>query len=334
MRWAFTDRTEKLDTFILGDLNIIRYRTNNELDGVDQDYNGGLHYSISELWDASAEARYTMDSQIDRDIETTGLLLGTTEREHQHYAAGTGYRLTEATSTSIKYAYDRDDFSKSDFVDSVSQEAGLGFTYDLSSISMLTYARINIGYNSYYYTEVDVNSFSGLAGIGAQFSETLGASIDAGYQYTRSAFQAGAFTPDKDIQTIQGPIGKASLNYRGEMSDASLSVYHFVKPLSGIPGTAMRTSVRLDAHQKITYKFHASLMMEYFLNKADQGQQASEDIDQETWRAQLGLSYDITNDLSCEGAYRYTRLNDHIDGQDSPQNLVYLRVVWQYPIPH
>jgi hypothetical protein len=180
-----------------------------------------------------------------------------------------------------------------------------------------------------------VKSYSGMAGISMQLSETISLSLDAGQQYTISTFQPVAFTAYEVKQsTIQGPIGQVALTYKGETADASLSAYHYVRPLSGDSGTTMRSSLRLDLHQKITFKLRGGVSLEYFLNKAKQGQQASTDFDEETWRVQPSLRYNITNDLACEGSYRYTRLNDHVTELDSPQNMVYLRLIWQYPIPH
>ena len=330
-----SDRTERLDTFIKGSLNIIRYRVNNDLDATDQDFNGYLRYRLNERWDMSAEARYTRDSQIDRDIETTGLVLGTAQRERQHYAIQSNYSLTEKTSTNISYTYQKEKFNNPNYVNSISQGAGIGISYDLSSVSMPSSARINLGYNNYTYDymESNVNSFSGMAGLSSQLSETISISLDAGYQYTLSTFQPEDFTSNLETQSINGFIGQVALIYRGEANSANLSAYNYVEPLSGTAGTTMRTSVRLNLHQRITYKFSAGLSMEYFINNADLGQ-ASINYDQGTWRIQPNLHYDITNDLSCDVTYRYTKLNDHVTKLDSQQNMVYLRLIWQYPIPH
>jgi hypothetical protein len=330
----FSDRTERLDTFIKGSLNIIRYRVENELDATDQDFIGSLRYRLNERWGMSAEARYTRDSQIDRDIETSGLVLGTAQREHQHYAIQSIYSLTEKTSSNINLAYDKYIFNDPDFVDSQAQEAVIGLTYDLSSILTSSSARINLGVNTYDYTEINVNSYSGLAGISTQLSEAFSISLDAGYQYTLSTFQPEDLTSNEETQVIHSTIGQVALTYRGETSEARLSAYNYVEPISGTAGTTMRSSVRLDLNQRITYKFRAGLSMEYFMNMADQGQQATTNIDEGTWRVQPNLRYDITNDLACEVTYRYVLLNYHGSELDSQQNMVYLRVIWQYPIPH
>jgi hypothetical protein len=137
-----------------------------------------------------------------------------------------------------------------------------------------------------------------------------------------------------ETQTTQSTIGQVALTYKGETTNVSLSAYNDMRPISGTAGTTMRSSIRLDLNQMITRKFRGGLSLEYFMNKADQGKQATENIDEETWRIQPSLRYDFTNDLACECSYRYIHLNDHVAELDSQQNMVYLRLIWQYPIPH
>jgi hypothetical protein len=111
-----TDKTERVDASIQSRMNIIRYHENTGLNANDQDHQSRLRYRISERWKMSAEAGYTRDSQIDRDIEVSGLLLGTTQRDYQHYALQTNYTLTEKTTTQVSYAYDKQAFDETALV--------------------------------------------------------------------------------------------------------------------------------------------------------------------------------------------------------------------------
>lgn len=329
-----TDRTERLDAYLQSRLDWIRHRENGELDATDQDHQGRLRYRTTDRGDYSAEAGYTKDSQIDRDIEVTGLVLGTARREHQHYAMQTTQTLTEKTSVQLSWAYDQETFNDPEFVDSRARKAVLGFGFNLNAIQPLTYARINLVYNAYDFSETIVKNYAALAGINRQFTENVALSLEAGQNRTRSTFEPEDLPGYTESQTIRGTIGQAALTYTGEKANAGLSAYHDVRPVSGISGTATRSSVRIDLDRRITAKFRGRVSVQYFRNKADQGQQATSDIDKATWWIQPSIRYDITNDLACEGTYRYARQHDYVTDSVSRQNIGYLRFIWQYPIPH
>jgi len=123
-----------------------------------------------------------------------------------------------------------------------------------------------------------------------------------------------------------------TLSYRGELTGASLSAQKDISPTRGENGTTDRTSFLFNIERRFAERFSANLSGAYFLNTADAGELATEDIDTRTISISPGLSYEIIDDLVLEISYTYTRLRDREDNSTTNRNLVFARLTYQYPL--
>jgi len=329
-----TGRTERLDSALQSGIHEIRYRDYDEFDATDQDHFGSVSYRFTERWRGSADARYVKDSRSDRDIDFTGRTLGTTERKRSHFGGSTDFALTEKAGIGLSYAWDRDRFEDPDEDDSTVQDASMRLTYDLSGWLPGTVAQIEGGYALYDYTNTRVVDLSVTAGAMTRFSETLSLTAFIGRSRTRTRYEFTYLFWELDETSVNsGTIGQVALSYNGEKTGMNLALIRDIRALSGDQGVVRRTSVQAGLRYRFTYELEGSVSAEYFLNSANQGELASEDIDERTVRVQPRLIYRFTPDLFLESSYRYTRLEDRETDLDYAQSLAYLRLVWQYPVP-
>ena len=129
-----TERTETLDAMLRSRIDRNEYRDEEDLNATDQFHDGRIRYRLSERIRCSAEAGYSKDSQVDRDIDVTGLVLGTPIRERAHYAGSADLALTEKSSAGLSYSYDKDTFDDPEFSDSTSQDLSLTLSHNLDAL--------------------------------------------------------------------------------------------------------------------------------------------------------------------------------------------------------
>lgn len=151
----FERENERTSASLKGLFNILMYSDNSELDDVDQLYTAKVSHKLTERLSLSGNGLYTRDSRSDRDVEETGLVLGTDIRKKHRYGAGVGYVVSEKSNVGLNYNYNREYFNQndSDNTDYHSHDVNLLLRYDLSYWFPLTTGRINTGYRRYYYPD-------------------------------------------------------------------------------------------------------------------------------------------------------------------------------------
>lgn len=326
-----TDRTERLDASIQSRLERIEYLDEKDLNSTDQYHTGQIAYRLTERMNVSAEAGYIRDSQVDRDIESTGLVFGTPTRRRHHYACSADAALSDMTSMGVSYKFNEDKFDDPEYVNSTTQDVSLVLSRNLDALWSETMGRVSMGYAQYDYPETEVSSCSFMVGASKKITETLEISADIGSNLARSRYELFHFF-DESSKT-RGGIGQVALSYRGELSEAGISYYRDVRSISGKSGVARHSSARVHCSRRLTYELTGEFMAEYYLNKQDTKQFWETAIDEETFRITPRLLYNLTKDLRLEASYRYTRLKDNETSQTKKQDLFSLGMTWRYPLP-
>ena len=316
------------------------YWTHSDLDATDQTYNAKLGYALTPKFRVSGRASYIQDSSPDRDIEVTGLVLTPVKREQQAYGGAAEYALTEKTTATLGYDYLKQQFLAAGFVNSDSNAANLGFVHDLSYFVNTTKARLNFGAARYTFTGSQIDNASATIGFVKQIAELWSVSLDAGGRYTRSTIEGVTFqfvppfffvaTPQKEKTTAYGWVGHAALSYRGEKTNAEISLLYDLLPAYGYAGVAERTAAIFNVTRRFTYELRGGLNAIYSLNKAEQGQFSAQTLDQETVHVIPSLRYEPTRDVAVEASYvfswvRYRNASDHAD-----RNLFMVRLILQH----
>jgi len=336
---ALLNRTERLDLNLSARLDGLMYADNDELDNVDQFYNGRIGYRITERVRLGADGGYSEDSRPDRDITTSGLVLtGVIRKRWQGQVSG-DVSLTEKTTADVSYTYLQDKFDKPEFTDYRFNTTNLGFAHDFSEILPRLIGRFNAGYNHYTSDDMDLENIYATVGFSRDITELFNLLIDGGFRYSASEFKVPVFVPyppflitTNDTEYDSGFNGEIVVGYAGETTRANISASQKLDPASGYNGTSNRTSFVFNVRKRFAEKFSVNLFATYYLNKADAGQLAVNDIDQATLSIRPGLSYEIIDHLVLTASYTYTQVKYKISDTEAKRNRVYLRLSYGIPL--
>lgn len=321
-------RTARLNLHLSGRIDGLIYTDNHDLNHIDQDYWGRVRYQLTPRMRGGFESGYLIDSRPDRDIQTTGLVLGTDIRHRLRFRAFGDYSLTEKTAAAISYAYNKEEFDEAALNDFFSHTADIGFTLNLETLWRSTLGRMNFGYAIADYTSSKVDNYSATLGIERRLSEFYRFIFDIGPRFTRSVFDDPAVATNE----VWGVRGQISLTYSGEFTAIRLNFSHDVQPASGRTGATERTGLSTNISRRFSDKFSGDLSAGYYLNKSDQQEFALSNIDENSFSIQPLLRYEFTRDMALEADYAYTIINDETANAERQQNLIFIRFEWRYPL--
>lgn len=325
----YVERTERSDARVKGVIDAIAYSDNNELNAVDHDYSGRFRYFLTPILNVSADAGYKKDSRVDRDFSTTGLVLGTATREREQYGLGGEWTFIEKAKASLSYGYNEDDYDDPQFNDYYSHLANLGLTYDLSTHFPSTVGQMNFGYGHYEFTGSSIDNYGLTIGATKALSEIWSLNVAAGPRFTRTEFLiAGREETDEDW----GAMGQVALSYQGEVTHADLVFSNDVQPATGDRSTTERTAVKLNINRRFSEELRGSLLAWYFRNKTESEVSAISNINEHNYRIQPRLHYAFTRDVTLEASYAYTFIDDKDDNIERERNLVFVKLLFQYPL--
>lgn len=321
-------RTARLNLSLSGRLDGLIYMDNNDLNHIDQDYSGRVQYQLTPRMGSGFEAGYLLDSRPDRDIESTGLVLGTDIRHRLRFRVFGDYLLTEKTAATISYTYNKEGFDEAPLNDFFSHTADIGFTHNLETLWKSTLGRMNFGYTIVDYTRSKVDNYSATLGIERRLSEFYRFIFDIGPRFTRTEFDIPWVAPNE----VWGVRGQISLTYSGEYTNIRLNLSHDVQPASGQTGSTLRTGLSTNIGRRFSDKFRGDLSASYFLNKTEQQGFAFSNIEENSFSIRPRLRYEFTRDMALEAYYAYTIIDDQVNDTERVQNIIYLRFTLRYPL--
>jgi hypothetical protein len=343
--------SEQLLSELFAQGRFVYYQDQEDLDKTDQLYRGKVEYTVTEHLNLGTSGSYTVDNQIDRDIETTGLVVGTAERRRQEYRGFGDLLVTERTRLTFSGGYTQDRFEEDEFWDSWGADAALGLNHQPKRWPNTT-LQGQVAYRHYAFdreqslsngnitTRVEegnvTDNIALTVGAENRQTERLTLLFSGGARYTilendshlRRRLQVGEEeyldlgSEDSDnSDQAWGFVGNASLAYRGERNEVSLGVSYDIKPLSGSGDTAKRTDLTGNWWYQMTTEWRFNTTASYYWNRSDDSSSAEQDVDTTTFTLSPSVRYAFTRDLYLEGRYRYTRVEDHEDDQTSQRHL-------------
>jgi hypothetical protein len=102
-----------------GKLDFINHRDLTELNDIDYHLKGDFTHEVTEYTKLGFNASYLRDSQSDRDLQTSGLIIGTYLRDKQEYGLNAEHELTPLSKLGASYTYQQEDFVASDLDDEI-----------------------------------------------------------------------------------------------------------------------------------------------------------------------------------------------------------------------
>ncbi len=354
-----SDRSERFEADLLLRLNGIVYARTSELNAVDQDYRGSIGYMLSPLTKLSTAAGYIVDSQPDREILTTGLVIGPIKRHQQQYSLSVEHALTEKTSAALSYAYEQDDYDNNRFSNLRYHDASLTLSHDLDWLMRTAKGSVTFDYAHYTSSVILVDSltsdstvdnYSVTAGLSRAVSEVWSAQANFGGRYTVSKFRSWEFigsiptivdgvpalvniySPIQQKSPVVGWVGQVALSYKGEKTEGSLSFNSDVQPASGqTSGTTIRTGLVASARRRFTYELSGNMSVGYYTNKSNPGAIAGQAIDQDTIILTPSVRYEFSTDMYMEASYQYVKVFNNISHTEADRNSVFVRFYIQHP---
>ncbi len=358
------DATEKLNLDVSALFSENLYQHNTSLDSTDGSGNGSIHYSVNPQLALSASGSYSRASQPGQQLLTTGLVLNGVTVDTTTYHAQADYSLTEKTSASLFYDHDTIHYQSSLFSDLTSDSGTLSFTQDLSQYLPQVKGLLNMSYTQYSLAGTSVNNlgattvdnYEATTGFSYSIKEKWSIQATAGLRRTDSSFETQVpigfiITPfsltevfAEQTQTTSGwgGVGQASLNYTGEVTNASLAVSRDIAPAVGQNGTVERTSFTLSANRRLSYDFRGYFDLGYFINKSASGQFSVAPIDFETINVSPHIRYEFGHegsggsqsgrDMYVEASYTFTRIEDKIGQTTAYRNLFMVHFFAQHAV--
>ena len=340
-RLEVSDRTERLNALLDAGADRRFYSADRELDAWDQRYRGALGYRISDGFRLSGEASWRREGRPDRDIEASGLLVGS-RSDRVGGSAAIDFSLGEKTQGGLTYGYDKIEYQNQANLDSEQHTVGLGFTHDLGRRLSNTVARANLGYSRSRFTGANVGNYTASLGMSRAVHEQWSVLADVGVRYTRSELDVTrlvevspgifALVPGTETSNDTGWVATVALAYAGERGTGNLSFSRDVTVATGRGGAAERSAVTLDLAHRWSYKLTGIFSAGSYWNRSEPGQFSSRGIDEQTVRVRPGLRYAATKNIDLEAAYRYTRVLNRQADVSAGQNVAYLQVAMRFPV--
>jgi hypothetical protein len=332
------ERVEQGSLRLFGRLDWLTYWQNGEFDATDYLYQGDFQYRLSARVSIGAGAGGSRDSRPDRDLETTGLILGTAPRDRWFYNISGSFQLSERSSLGFRFNQSKEDFESPQFSDSRGYDGSLQFTQAMTETLQ---GRASIYYANYSYETSETKVLGMNLGADWTLTEKWSLIFDLGVRYTASEFLVRSleFVPPFFVVQVSkeesrdryGGVGLASLTYRGESSGLSLTFQQDITPSSGT-GATRSSSLRLQMDRRFTYELHGFLAASYVLTQADAGEFSSNETDVQTANFNARLRYTFTNDMALEASYLYSRAIDRIADTVAGRNLFLLRFYIQHDL--
>lgn len=356
----FSERTERLTASFKAQLDSLFYAENTYLNATDQNYRGSLRYAVTQKANVFTSAGFRKDSQVDRDLGDTGLLQGDATRKNYTYEVGGDYALSEIMGMRLAYEGSQDDYDDPTEYDFESQGVSLVLSRDLSAYMRATTGRVSGVYNEYDQTNelvrvfpnasisdestYTVKNYSGSIGAERQWDEKFSLFADVGWRYTESTQEfvrvyritnpsLELVEPFIQESTGSGFTGQFGGSYNGETTSANLSLSQEVSGASGTTGATDRTIFRGTVGRRLSEKLRLDVMAEYYINTSVQDEVSrGTNVDERTLRFNPRLGYRFDQDFSLEAAYLFEQVDDQEDATVSERNIVWCRLVYQYPL--
>ncbi|MCB2184568.1 MAG: outer membrane beta-barrel protein [Desulfobulbaceae bacterium] len=320
------ERTERLSALFKGRLDGLYYFDNDNLNDIEEYYDGKLDYQLNSFLKLSAGAGYSVDSRADRDISITGIDFGTDVRRRQSYSVSADYRFSEKTSLFSTYSYQNDQFEIDDTNEFTGQNVLVGLTRTLQFTKPTT-ARFYAQYSHYDFYTSKTQNYRLTAGVSRQVSEKLSYVVDAGPRLTEGkAKRSGETSSDSGLG------GQFSLTYNEELTTAEMNFSHEISGSSGRDGATERTGLVFSLRHRFGERSSAQMRVSGYLNKVDRNTAFINDLEELTINFNPSVRYEINREFSLVAAYRHSRIEDLEDNTEKRRNLFYVKLNYQIPV--
>ena len=318
--------TERLQASLLGALSWYTYASNEGLGSLDYSYQGHSAYQLSPRDNVGLGGGYSQSSRPDSISPTTGLASSSGTKAYS-LSTNAGRVLDEASSASATYSYQRQEYDNPLLVGSITHNAGLGFSRDLSSLLPMLKGTVSASFFRAIYSNSTSDNYSLSIGAGRNINEKVAWSLSAGGNYTYSSFLASGKPSPASVSENSdnwGWVGSAGLIYTGEKGHGSVSISRNVVAASGQVGVTENTGVSLALGRIETKRFNWQLSAAYNINRSSNNQFASLGSVDRVSSLGAGAQYKLSDYFDLGVQYSYYDDNNRTSSTQTYQNKVLL----------
>ncbi|MEW6219559.1 MAG: outer membrane beta-barrel protein [Thermodesulfobacteriota bacterium] len=322
---TLVEQTERLEATLAGRLDLVDYAALDRLDAVDHDYSARTSYEVTPRCLVRAEAAYREDSRPDRDLETTGLILGTTSRERQTYTLGIDLAATELGTGSLTYTHNTVNFRETAASDYTSNSLMPAASIRLDKYLPRTTGETALAATFYDYPGIEIRNLSWTVGFSHELSERRRLAAAIGPRITETRIENIRLTEDNS-----GWVGRLIYSQWSEYAEVNLSLSQDITSGSDvIAGATEQTALSADGRYHFGEDLWAGLTAAFHRNQSSANALSTGDIDRYTYRLRPRVSWDLSDTLSMDLSYVWVLHDNRDAGQESHRNQVLLRLHWQ-----
>jgi hypothetical protein len=323
---ALSAVTEVTQMQVAADLDIRKYKNNDDLSSLDQYYQvlGGV--ALEERVEIDIVGTHLRDHTFQSELEETGIVIDQTSRNRTTISPIGTFWLAPRTRMQLTYEYGDTNFSSEDRRDYTYHLLRLGWLHDLQNERTTLGFLVGANRTEYGDNIDNPNQDVTYDGVGAgmmldhMFSETFIMNLKAGASYTESKTNGPG---GDDTASDTNFVGEASFRWIFERSALSALVNQQVVPSSAGENVA-RTKANLGLRYRFTEKFGSNLNGHYRRSDPLRGGQTVE-----TFGGGVGLTYRFTEHLGLSLNYSYTKTDQESDSVvDDQTNRVFLQLTW------
>jgi hypothetical protein len=336
-----TYRTERLSLGVSAQAVPTLYWKDGDRSEVDFSGSGEAAYAVTPRLNTSADARFAVDNQADRNISTTGERTSSGRRFLYGNNFGLSYALTEITSASLNFGYDRTDYgSPEDGEDFQGFNLSAGLSRDLEPWLPRSVGQLGAGYGYYDYETSRLQSGYATVGLRHRVTEKWDASGVLGVRYTHSEFdridQRLVPVPPffflvpvtvEETNSGWGGVGQFDLSYTEGLTRYSLSALPDIN-VTFADGPTELTSLRFSVNHRIRDEWSAGLSAGWSWNRSDEDEFVSAARDETTYSLSPSLSWTPVREWTFTAGYSFLRLEDDEDGTDAERHLAFLEATF------
>lgn len=335
------NRSERLDVGLASRIDSYFYKEHSKLNDTDQNYSARFDYNFIPRMKIHADYEYVIDNRIDRDIDTSGLLLGA-KREKHELSNSIDFQVNEITSLGLSYNYSSETYDEKDLSAlSYNNQETHSITFFVNRYSRIfsqqLLTQLYLGYARYNFENEDsVAYYSATVGVAKELNEKFSLNLNIGIRPTRSTYNELLFNPnqisfvkERVSNDLIGGIGSAALIYQGELCKWDISASHDLQTASGRYGAVERTTLAINVMKRINFRLTFYFNTKYFINGAKRGETAAEDIDEETFRLGPWMRYKLKDKFFFDVSYSFTQLKNNERGYKCARNQAYIGITYK-----
>jgi hypothetical protein len=317
----------------------LHYLSHSDIDHIDQSYQINVQHQFAPRWKFSLSSSYIVDSTLQEELLTSGLVMTRTPRQSIQFGPAVTYNLTERLAATVNYNFNKVNYQDPQFQNFISQLVGLKLEYPLKNQKTVLIGNV-IGRESRYPSEDNIFRSLGIyLGANHKLSEKWEASILAGVNVSFYDFhtqvletaQAPFFFTTRQAR-VQQTTSSPFVNLSATRRWTNLSVtggYSRDQSASAFGSISEMNRLYLSMAYKYNERLSGSLSGDYSLSN-----QVSQQINQETDYFSISpqASYQITEKLSLSPGYKFGLREDITGGSTAKAHSVWLMLTYSYPI--